>query len=113
MSRFNKYIEEECDGTGKRKRDGKGDGTGKRKRDGKGKDKVDESINEMTSNINEVADAMTRAIMGNKDEATKALSRMLPLKQAKFQPGEEYNKAFEGLMKDIRKAINKSLSHLK
>ena len=110
MSRFNKYIEEECDGTGKRKRDGTGD---KKRRKGRDEDNIDESLNETTSNINDVAYAMTRAIMGNKDEATKTLSKLLPLKQAKFQPGDEYNKAFESLTSDIKKAINKSLSHLK
>jgi len=124
MSRFNKYIEEECDGTGKRKRDGTGDGKRKGKRDGtgdgkgdkkrKGKDEdIDESLNETTSNINDVAYAMTRAIMGNKDEATKTLNKLLPLEEAQFQPGREYNKAFANLMSDIRKSINKSLNHLK
>jgi hypothetical protein len=71
------------------------------------------SLNEKTSNVNDVAYAMVRAIMGDKDEATKTLAKLLPLDQAKFQPGSEYNKAFGTLFNDFKKAIDKALKAAK
>ena len=66
-------------------------------------------LNEVTSNIKDVAHDMARLIMGDKDIALKSLNKSLPLEQATFQPGPEYNKAFTQLFKDIESAIIKAL----
>lgn len=70
-------------------------------------------MNEATSNVLEVADEMVRLIMGDKDSATAKLKKMLPLKQATFEGGDEYNKAFATLRKDFAAAIKKALKAAK
>jgi len=72
--------------------------------------KYKEYLNESTSNINDIASSMARLIMGNKDTEVKYLKKALPLKQADFEPGAEYNKAFNQLYTDINKAIKKALN---
>lgn len=66
------------------------------------------NMNEETSDINNVAGQMVRLIMGNKDTATAKLKRILPMKQANFYPGVEYNKAFTEMQKTIAAAIKKA-----
>jgi hypothetical protein len=72
-----------------------------------------EKLNEITSNTQEVAGWMARLIMADKDMATKKLSSLLPLKQATFEPGKEWNDAFGTLVGDIERAIKKALKAAK
>lgn len=69
-------------------------------------------INENTSDINDVSGDMARLIMGDKNIAINSLKKSLPLNQAKFKPGEGYNKAFSELIKDISMAIKKALKSI-
>ena len=69
-------------------------------------------INETKMNRTEVADVagdMTRLVMGDKGVAMRSLEKSLPLKSANFEPGKEYNDAFNTLWRDIQKAIEKAL----
>jgi hypothetical protein len=72
-----------------------------------------DEMNEATSNIRDVADDMTRLIMGDKDMALKNLKKSLPLNQATFDAGKEYNKAFTDLRSDIAAAIKIALKAAK
>jgi len=104
MSRFHKFVDEKCMGAYT------SDADKKKKK----KKKMDEyGLNEKTSNIDDVADNMARLIMGSKDDAINSLKKSLPLTQATFEPGEEYNKAFIELRKNIMMAIKKSLKAAK
>lgn len=71
--------------------------------------KFNRYLTEETSDIKKVAELMTMQIMGNTKRAAKSLEKMLPLKQADFAPGKEYNNAFGQLYTDIDKAIRKAL----
>lgn len=72
-----------------------------------------DDINEMTSDTQEVAGWMARLIMADKDMAAKNLQKLLPLKQATFEPGKEWNDAFGALVGDINRAIKKALKAAK
>lgn len=76
------------------------------------KDDLLGEINETKMNRTEVADVagdMTRLVMGDKGVAMRSLEKSLPLKSANFEPGKEYNDAFNTLWRDIQKAIEKAL----
>lgn len=72
-----------------------------------------DNLNEMTSDTQEVAGWMARLIMADKDMATKKLQKLLPLKQASFEPGKEWNDAFGTLVGEINRAIQKALKAAK
>jgi len=76
-------------------------------------EKIDLKLNESSSNVNGVADAMTRAIMGEKRIAISQLEKLLPLEYSTFGDIKDYNKVYGILFNDIKKAINKSLKSAK
>jgi hypothetical protein len=105
MSRFLQYIDE-CETCGC----GDPDKVHKKK---KKKKKVEEGLNEASSNVHGVADNFARLIMGDMNVAFRNLKKSLPLDQATFQPGKEYNDAFIKLVGDFEMAINKALKAAK
>jgi hypothetical protein len=70
-------------------------------------------VNEASSNIYGVADSFARLIMGDVNMALANLKKSLPLNQATFEPGNEYNNAFIKLVGDFEVAIKKALKAAK
>lgn len=66
------------------------------------KDKLDEA----KTDINKLADVMTRIIIGDQQQGLNQLKKLLPIRAISFSAGEEYNREYDSLFINIKNAIS-------